>query len=127
MSIIISDIVDYIDSLGGYATVLVDTLSEGEESSCVRAEAGQAEESRYMDGSRSGVFQFAIYCKSTDKQTAIEQLSEYVKKLDLNGFSLNERLNISCEPLTDPHYISILDNGAVIYTASFQLNYFQGV
>lgn len=120
---IISDVTNYISTLSSYADVMIDTFSDSEKSICVRAEAGNAAEGRYFDGTRTGSFQFAIYCRTAEKQEAIEQLNIYIKSLDLNEFNLTDETNITCEPLTDPHYVNKLDNGVVVYTASFNLKY----
>ena len=126
MSNIINDITTYIKSISSYSEVYIDTLQPVDESICVRAEPTAATEQRYMDGGRVGLFQIAIYCKSLDKETAINQLTIYVNALDLSAFQITDRTQVSCEVITDPHFISQLENGAVIYTASFKIDYFQG-
>lgn len=128
MSNIIADLVDWVNgNIVNYATVYPDTLTDASDSICLRTEPGAVVEQRYMDGSRAGDYQFSAYCKSLSKETAISQLTEYIKKLDLEDFNLTGRTNITCEPLTEPHYVSKADNGELIYTASFHLNYYQGV
>ena len=125
---IISELVTWANSnLTNYATVLVDELSVNPDSICFRTEPGDSSQQRDMSGSLYGDYQFAIYCKTEDKELAINQLTYYIAELDLEQFNLTERTQIKCEPLTEPHYVSKADNGELIYTASFHLEYYQGV
>lgn len=123
---IISDLTAYIQTLPAYADVYSDVLMN-EPSIAVRAEPGSSNEMRDLTGARYGDFQYAIYCKTGDPEEAVNQLELYVKELDLDDFQLTERVKIKSEPLTQPHYVSKAENGEVIYTASFHIEYFEGV
>lgn len=124
---IIADLHNYISALESFADVQIDELNQDSDSICVRVEPGSSNESRDLTGKRYGDFQFAIYCKSADKERCITQITLYITELDLAGLSLTDRINIKCEPLTEPHFISKADNGESIYTASFHLEYYEGV
>jgi len=127
MANIIAELVSWInDNVENYAFVYVDTLTDESESICVRTEPGNAIDNRDMSGARYGDYQFAIYCKTEDTEKAIAQLTEYQERLDLEQYPISGRTNITCETLTEPHYISKSDNGEKIYSASFHLEYYQG-
>ena len=128
MTNIISELVTWVNAnLTNYSTVLVDELSESYGSICFRTEPGDSSQMRDLLGNLYGDYQFAVYCKSESKEEAINQITYYIGSLDLNQFPLTDRIEITCEPLTEPHYVSKADNGELIYTASFHIEYYQGV
>jgi len=126
MTPIIVDLRDYIDGLGGYAEVYVDILMDDSESICVRAEPGTANEMFDLTGTRYGQFRFAIYCKSRNPKTATEQLITYQRALGLTDIQLTDETSIRCEAVTEPHYIQKAENGEVIYSSAYLLEYKQG-
>jgi len=124
---IINDLIAYIKTLPAYAIPLIDILLEDSESISVRVEPGSSNEMRDMTGARYGDFQFAIYAKSKNPKTASDQLNDYIKALDIPKLELTARSNIKCEPITQAHYVSKAENGDVIYTVSFHIEYYEGV
>jgi len=121
---IIADSKDYIsDNFTNYAPLQTDVLSDDSESICIRIDPGRPVEKRYLNGTRVGVTDFSLYCKSASKATAINQLWDYINGLDLIKFPLTDNLSITTEPQTEPHFISKSENNEVIYAASFRTWY----
>lgn len=125
MTPIITELKKYItDNFDNYARPRTDDLDEENESICIRTEPGDVEEDRDLLGNRYGKSIFAIYCKSKNKNTAINQLWTYVNGLDLQNFGLTDVLEITCSPQTEPHFIQKRENGEYVYTSSFYLDYY---
>lgn len=121
---ILSDLKGYItNNFDNYETVLTDLLDDGNESICLRIEPGNPAEKRYLNGVRVGRTNFSLYCKSLSKSKAIDQLWDYINGLDLKGIPLTDNLSITTEPLTEPHFVSVNEDGAMVYTASFGMQY----
>lgn len=121
---IVEDLKNYIKAnFTNYATVQTDVLSSDDESICLRIDPSNVADKRYMNGDRFGITNFSMYCKSESKGTAINQLNSYINGLDLKEVPLTDNITISTEPVTEPHFVSQADDGALIYTAAFKLQY----
>ena len=127
MSSLISDVKTFIAEFESYATVKIDMLSGDSESICVRQDPSTLVTQRMMDGSRTGELIFAIYCKSLNPQTAIEQLEFYISMLDLNWMTLTSKTQIKLEPATSPQLVSKSEQNEYIYVSDFKLEYTQEV
>ena len=126
MTTIIENITEYINkNTTPYAEVAADDLEETAKSIAVRQLPSEAVESRYLDGSRSGNYDFAIYAKSDDRQEAYEQLVTLEGILDLpNNFELTDNVSISLELVTGANYVGRTEHGEYIYADQFRLEYF---
>lgn len=119
-----TDLKNYFNNtFENYSTVRRDLLSDGSESICLRMDPGTPLEKRYMDGKRVGRTLFSLYCKSDSSETAVNQLWVYINGLDGKNIPLTDNVSISIEPLTEPHFVSQEENGALVYTASFGMQY----
>lgn len=83
---------------------------------------------RYMNGAYWAEFNFSYYTKDDDPISARQVQEAIVEALSLDNFSellgLHEgRLEVTARPTP----VSREDDGAVVYTSSFRLVYFQEV
>ena len=93
-----------------------------------RTDPGEYNETRYMDRSRIGQFNFSYYCKSDDMEEARQQLSEILDALDLPILTqISDITQVKIEPVTSPAWIQKTEKNEFVYTASLRLEYFKGV
>jgi len=129
---IINEVNAYLlTKLTPYSTIYLDVFpndiaNNGEEIMC-RNDPSQASESRYLDGSRIGQFNFSYYAKSANSETARAQLDAIVSALDMPDFTfISGGTEIKCEAVTTPAYVSKSEAGEVIFVSSFRLEYHVG-
>lgn len=126
---ILQEVIAYLlTKLTPYATIQLDVFpGDSHEEIIIRAEPSQAVETRYMDGSRSGPYQFAFYAKSLSTETPPQQLDAIVDALDLPGMEqISQATLAKIEVVTSPALVSKTENGEYIYTAGFRLDYIKG-
>lgn len=92
----------------------------------VRSEPGNFKETTYMDGSRTGVQNFAYYCRSADMEQAKNQLEEILEVLDIpEMIDLTEVCQVKIEPRTNIVFVGKTDDEQYIFTASLGLEYYK--
>ena len=126
MTNIISDVKDYIDNnIVVYSSLLIDYLQANNNELMIRHEPSNVKETRYMDGSRIGMFNFSITAKNLDSKVAIDQLNLITNELDLvDNLVLDESLTfVSVEASTGVRLISKTDKQEFIYSITFELEY----
>jgi len=126
MTNIISDVKDYIDNnITVYSNLLIDYLQASNNELMIRHEPSNVKETRYMDGSRIGMFNFSVTAKNLDSNVAIDQLNLITDELDLvNDLELDATLTfIKIEPNTSVRLISKTDKQEFIYSITFTLEY----
>ena len=126
MTNIISDVKDYIDNnITVYSNLLIDYLQASNNELMIRHEPSNVKETRYMDGSRIGMFNFSVTAKNLDSKVAIDQLNLITDELDLvNDLELDATLTfIKIEPNTSVRLISKTDKQEFIYSITFTLEY----
>jgi len=126
MTNIISDVKDYIDNnITVYSNLLIDYLQANNNELMIRHEPSNVKETRYMDGSRIGMFNFSVTAKNLDSKVAIDQLNLITNELDLvNDLELDATLTfIKIEPNTSVRLISKTDKQEFIYSITFTLEY----
>ena len=121
---IVKDVLAYINSkTTSYSTIFVDVLEEGE-SLAIRQLGSDNNVNRYMDGTRVGNFDFAMFAKSADQEKAIEQLEAYEPILDLpENFQLTDQCSVKIEPNSDIRFVGENENGTTMYSNTFQVEY----
>lgn len=93
----------------------------------IRQEPSTAVDTRYLDKSRAGTFEFSLYARSESSKTANEQIRDLVEGLDLPGFEeLTDETSIKIQPVTGAVFVAKTDNNHYVYTAQFALEYFIG-
>ena len=126
MTNIISDVKDYIDNnIVVYSPLLIDYLQASNNELMIRHEPSNVKETRYMDGSRIGMFNFSITAKNLDSKVAIDQLNLITDELDLvDNLELDPTLTfVSVEASTGVRLISKTDKQEFIYSITFILEY----
>jgi len=126
MTNIISDVKDYIDNnIVVYSSLLIDYLQASNNELMIRHEPSNVKETRYMDGSRIGMFNFSITAKNLDSKVAIDQLNLITDELDLvDNLELDPTLTfVSVEASTGVRLISKTDKQEFIYSITFTLEY----
>ena len=126
MANIISDVKDYIDNnIVVYSSLLIDYLQANNNELMIRHEPSNVVETRYMDGSRIGMFNFSITAKNLDSKVAIDQLNLITTELDLvDNLVLDESLTfVNVEASTGTRLISKTDKQEFIYSITFILEY----
>jgi hypothetical protein len=126
MDIIASINAYLLTKLTPYSTIFQDAFPYvGTEEIICRRDPSPAVETRYLDGSRQGAFNFSYYAKSTDMQKAFNQLGAIITALDLPGMTpITGVLMVKIEPATTPVFVNKTENLEFIYTAAFRLEYF---
>ena len=126
MTNIISDVKNYIDNnITVYSSLLIDYLQANNNELMIRHEPSNVVETRYMDGSRIGMFNFSITAKNLDSKVAIDQLNLITNELDLvDNLVLDESLTfVNVEASTGTRLISKTDKQEFIYSITFILEY----
>lgn len=111
-----------------YSTIYLDVFpNDSVEELMSRNDPSQAAETRYMDGSRIGVFQFSYYAKSSSSETARLQLESIISALDFKELStISNGTAIKLEAATTPAFVSKSEAGEVIFVTSLRLEYHTG-
>ena len=111
-----------------YSTIYLDVFpNDSIEELMSRNDPSQAAETRYMDGSRIGVFQFSYYAKSSSSETARLQLEAIIAALDFKELStISNGTAIKLEAATTPAFVSKSEAGEVIFVTSLRLEYHVG-
>jgi len=111
-----------------YSTIYLDVFpNDSIEELMSRNDPSQAAETRYMDGSRIGVFQFSYYAKSSSSETARLQLESIISALDFKELStISNGTAIKLEAATTPAFVSKSEAGEVIFVTSLRLEYHVG-
>jgi hypothetical protein len=111
-----------------YSTIYKDVFpNDSIEELMSRNDPGQAAETRYMDGSRVGTFNFSYYAKSANSETARIQLEAIVAALDFKELTvISGGTAIRLEAATTPAFVSKSEAGEVIFVTSLRLEYHTG-
>ena len=111
-----------------YSTIYLDVFpNDSIEELMSRNDPSQAAETRYLDGSRIGIFQFSYYAKSKDSETARIQLEAIIAALDFKELStISDGTAIKLEAATTPAFVSKSEAGEVIFVTSLRLEYHTG-
>lgn len=111
-----------------YSTIYLDVFpNDSVEELMARNDPSQAAETRYLDGSRIGIFQFSYYAKSKDSETARIQLEAIIAALDFKELStISDGTAIKLEAATTPAFVSKSEAGEVIFVTSLRLEYHVG-
>ena len=123
MTNIIVELKEYIDSTFNLS-LLIDFFQAGLQEIMIRHEPSNIKETRYLDGSRVGKFNFSISAKSLNGKNAVDQLNVLTEGLDMiTGVDLNPLLWIAIQPVTSARLVSKTEKNEFIYQASFELEY----
>ena len=111
-----------------YSTIYLDVFpNDSIEELMSRNDPSQAAETRYMEGSRIGIFQFSYYAKSSSSETARLQLESIISALDFKELStISNGTAIKLEAATTPAFVSKSEAGEVIFVTSLRLEYHTG-
>jgi hypothetical protein len=111
-----------------YSTIYLDVFpNDSVEELMARNDPSQAAETRYMDGSRIGTFNFSYYAKSANSETARLQLEAIISALDFKELStISNGTAIKLEAATTPAFVSKSEAGEVIFVTSLRLEYHVG-
>lgn len=126
MTAIIVDVKDYIDTnIVVYSSLLIDYLQGENNELMIRHEPSNVKETRYLDGSRIGKFNFSITAKNLESKAAVDQLNLITDELDLiNDLVLDPTLTfINVEANTGVRLITKTDKQEFIYSITFILEY----
>ena len=121
---IVKDVKNFIkNSVTSYAQIIVDVLQSGN-AIAIRQLPSDNNINRYMDGTRSGEFDFAMYAKHIDPEVAIEQLEVYEELLDLpDDFCLTDECSVGIEPNSDIAFVNTNEDLTTTYVNTFKLKY----
>jgi len=108
-----------------YATpIYIDALPKAVPEAIMSRQDPGPVETRYMDGSRAGDFNFSYYAKSKTRLTANNQLDAIVAALDLVTLSAITGVTaVSIEVTTNPFFEGETDKHEYVYTVSFTFSY----
>lgn len=122
---LVKDVKDFINSkTTSYAQIFVDVIEENGESISIRQLGSDNNVERYMDGTRVGNFDFAMFAKSSDQEKAIAQLEVYESILDLPvEFQLTDQCAIKIEPNSDVRFVGINEDQTTLYSNTFKAEY----
>jgi len=111
-----------------YSTIYLDVFpNDSVEELMARNDPSQAAETRYLDGSRIGTFNFSYYAKSANSETARIQLDAIISALDFKELStISNGTAIKLEAATTPAFVSKSEAGEVIFVTSLRLEYHVG-
>ena len=111
-----------------YSTIYLDVFpNDSVEELMARNDPSQAAETRYLDGSRIGTFNFSYYAKSANSETARMQLDAIIAALDFKELStISNGTAIKLEAATTPAFVSKSEAGEVIFVTSLRLEYHVG-
>jgi len=111
-----------------YSTIYLDVFpNDSVEELMARNDPSQAAETRYLDGSRIGTFNFSYYAKSANSETARIQLEAIISALDFKELStISNGTAIKLEAATTPAFVSKSEAGEVIFVTSLRLEYHVG-
>jgi len=124
---IVDALATYIQNHSSVVITDVDTFyTDASQRFMLLQDPSQAVETRYMDGSRVGQFAYSMYAKDLNAQTAVADLFEIEKLLDLpHGLQLESGIQIVKNVLVvSAHFVSKTDKHEKIYTSSFMLDYY---
>ena len=124
---IIDALTAYIQNNSSVVITDIDTFyTDASQRFMLRQDPSTATETRYMDGSRVGQFSYSMYAKDLNAQTAVADLYELEKLLDLpHGLALETGIQIVKNVLvTSAHFVTKTDKNEKIYTSSFTLDYY---
>ena len=110
------------------STIYLDVFpNDSIEELMARNDPSQAAETRYLDGSRIGMFNFSYYAKSSNSETARLQLEAIIAALDFKELStISDGTAIKLEAATTPAFVSKSEAGEVIFVTSLRLEYHVG-
>ena len=111
-----------------YSTIYLDVFpNDSVEELMARNDPSQAAETRYLDGSRIGTFNFSYYAKSANSETARIQLEAIIAALDFKELStISNGTAIKLEAATTPAIVYKSEAGEVIFVTSLRLEYHVG-
>ncbi len=111
-----------------YSTIYLDVFpNDNVEELMARNDPSPAVETRYMDGTRAGMFNFSYYAKSANSETARIQLDAIISALDFADMTaITGATRIKMEAATTPAFVSKSEAGEVIFTTSLRLEYHVG-
>lgn len=117
-----------IKKITPYSTIYLDVFpNDSVEEVMARNDPSTAAETRYMDGSRVGTFNFSYYAKSANSETARNQLENIIAALDFKELStISNGTSIKLEAATTPAFVSKSEAGEVIFVSSLRLEYHAG-
>ena len=126
MKLILDNIITFLTAkVVLYSAVFIDMFPTIDgDSLMIRADPGRPVETRYMNESRAGQFDFSFYARSEDGKKAYEQLCDIQSALDLKMFPLTTLTLVSIEPTSGPSLVQKTEAGQYTYTAGFRLDYF---
>lgn len=121
-----ADLTNYISTHSSVTVTDIDTFyTEDSARVMMQATPSSAVETRYMDGSRTGVYGFDIYVKSLNAFECMEKLEELETLLDLpHGFSLASFDLLKCVILSSAILVQKTAMNEKIYSSSFKLDYY---
>lgn len=125
----VAEINDFVQaSLSLYAAPIYQDVFPGlssDEIMC-RVDAGTSVDTRYLDGTRSGVMQFAYYGKSKNMERARDALESIEDVLDLPSFTkLSEATRVKIEPTSGTTLVAKNEQGEFVYTSAFRMEYYK--
>lgn len=88
-----------------------------------REEPSTAVETRYLDGTRIGGFNFTYYSKADEIPTARDRLYTIIDTLDLEESEIDSGISITITAITSPNFIQKTEAGEYIFSAAFKLDY----
>jgi len=111
-----------------YSVIYLDAFpGDAGEEIMARNDPSQAVETRYFDGSRTGVFQFSYYAKSKTQETARLQLESIIAALDFKELTtITGGKAVRLEAATTPAFVEKTEAGEVIFVTSLRLEYHVG-
>ena len=124
---IYDEIMTYIKAHTDYEVTDIDHFySNSDERLMVLKTPSEAVETRYMDGSKSGVWQFEVYARSASTVTAQNMLYDLEQLLDLpSGFISDSDIDfLKCKVVSTCALVDVSEENIRTYSSSFELEYY---
>ena len=98
--------------------------AEGVDEIITRIEPSNAEEARYLSGTRAGVLIFSYIAKSRDQEKAMHELTEYKKILDgANVGDFSDGNFNKMDVITEPQFLGKTEHGEYTFSFSVSVDY----
>jgi hypothetical protein len=79
---------------------------------------------RYLDGSRTGQFNFTYYAKSTDQRKARKQIDDIISVLDFQAFTeIDNVTSVICEVINTTFFKEKSDSLEWVFIGSMRIEY----
>jgi len=127
MIVIYDELMAYVKAHTDYTVTDIDHFNtDDNERLMILKTPSEAVETRYMDGHKSGLWQFEVYARSASIVTAQNMLHELEQVLDLPaGFISDSDIDfLRCRVVSTASLVDASEQNIRTYSSSFELEYY---